>query len=32
VIPMGVITTLLHVVFVIAHWTCLRWTSRRVDG
>jgi hypothetical protein len=32
VIPMGVITTILHVVFVIAHWTCLRWTSRRVES
>ena len=24
VIPMGVITTVLHIAFVIAHWTCLR--------
>ena len=29
VIPMGVITTVLHIAFVIAHWTCLRWTSKR---
>ncbi len=32
VIPMGVITTVLHIVFVIAHWMCLRWTSRRVES
>jgi hypothetical protein len=32
VIPMGVITTALHIVFVIAHWTCLRWTSRSVGS
>jgi hypothetical protein len=24
VLPIGVITTVLHIVFVIAHWTCLR--------
>jgi hypothetical protein len=29
VIPMGVITTVLHIAFVIAHWTCLRWTPKR---
>jgi hypothetical protein len=32
VIPMGVITTVLHIVFAIAHWTCLRWTFRRVES
>jgi hypothetical protein len=32
VIPMGVITTVLHIVFVIAHWTCLRWMSLSVES
>ncbi len=32
VVPMGVVTTVLHLVFVIAHWLCLRGESRRVDG